>query len=72
MAKTTETVKGTVCEILPNNQYRVELHIGEKEVLCYVSGKMKKNHIRMLVGDHVDVVLDPYGGKATNRITRRL
>lgn len=39
-------------------------------VLAYLAGKMRLHHIRVLVGDQVDMVLDPYGGRA--RIVRRL
>jgi len=59
-----------VIEALPNLQYKVEYQ--GKEYVCYTSGKMKKAKIKILVGDRVRVVLDPYGGKATNRITWRL
>lgn len=67
----TNLMKGTVIEILPAALYRVSFEDG-KERLCYLSGKMKFNKIRVLVGDTVDVVIDQYGGKATNRITKRL
>lgn len=66
----TKTVKGTVTECLAGGLHRVALEDG-REVLCYLSGKMKFNHIRVLMGDTVDVVLDPYGGRATNRIVKR-
>jgi len=60
---------GTVIEALPNTLFRVSL--GEdKEILAYLSGKMRLNRIRVLIGDRVEMVLDPYGGKG--RITRRL
>lgn len=65
------TQEGTIFESLPNQQYRVEM-AGGKELICYVAGKMVKNKIRLLIGDRVNVVVDPYGGKATNRIVRRL
>ncbi len=39
-------------------------------VLAYLAGKMRLHRIRVLVGDQVDMVIDPYGGRA--RITRRL
>lgn len=65
------SVRGTVIECLPAALYRVQFEDG-KERLAYLSGKMKLHHIRVLVGDEVDVVLDPYGGKATNRIVKRL
>lgn len=60
---------GTVTEALPNTLFRVS--VGEdKEILAYLSGKMRLNRIRVLIGDRVEMVLDPYGGKG--RITRRL
>jgi len=60
---------GTITEALPNTLFRVSM--GEdKEILAYLSGKMRLNRIRVLVGDRVEVILDPYGGKG--RITRRL
>lgn len=64
-----DTVLGMVTESLPNVLYRVD--VGGKEVICYLSGKMKINKIKVLVGDKVEVILDPYGGKNTNRIVRR-
>lgn len=42
----------------------------EQVVLAYLAGKMRLHRIRVLVGDQVDMVLDPYGGRA--RIVRRL
>ena len=64
-----ESVIGTVVEALPNLTYKVD--VDGREVGCYISGKMKKNKIMVLVGDKVEVVLDPYNGKMTNRIVRR-
>lgn len=64
------TVRGVVIEILPAALYRVQLE--DKEILAYLSGKMKFNRIRVLLGDQVDIVLDKYGGKATNRIVKRV
>lgn len=66
---TNDTVVGTVEEVLPDLKYRVI--VGEREYICYLAGKMKLNKIRVLLGDKVEVVLDPYGGKASNRIVRR-
>lgn len=68
--KSDTTSRGVIFESLPNQLYRVKLE-SEKEVLCYVSGRMVKNKIRLLIGDKVEVVVDPYGGKNTNRIVRR-
>jgi translation initiation factor IF-1 len=63
-----ETVKGTVIEALPNTLFRVELEDG-KEILAFLAGKMRKFRIRVLVGDRVEIQIDPYGGKG--RIVRR-
>jgi translation initiation factor IF-1 len=63
-------IEAQVIESLPNARYKVE-HEG-KEYVCYVAGKMRMNKIAVLVGDWVRVILDPYGGKETNRIIRRL
>lgn len=63
-----ETGVGVVNEALPNALFRVDMQNGE--ILAYLSGKMRLNRIKVLVGDSVEVVLDPYGGKG--RIIRRL
>lgn len=52
-------VEGTVVESLPNAMFRVELENGET-VLCTISGKMRKNYIRILPRDKVTVELSPY------------
>ncbi len=61
---------GIVTESLPNIMFRVKLDETGEEVLSYLSGKMRLNRIRVLVGDKVLLELEPYGGKA--RITKRL
>ena len=63
-----ETVQGSVFEALTNAMFRVKLEDG-REMLAYLSGKMRLNRIRVLVGDKVEMEIDPYGGKA--RIVRR-
>ncbi len=50
---------GKVIEVLPNTMYRVELENGHI-VLAHISGKMRKNHIRVLLGDNVVVEMTPY------------
>jgi len=50
---------GRVSEVLPDARFRVTLDNGH-EVLTYVSGRMKKNRIRILVGDRVTVEMTPY------------
>jgi len=64
------TSVGIVTEALPNALFRVRLQSGENEVLAYLSGKMRLNRIKVMIGDSVELVLDPYGGRA--RIVRRL
>lgn len=63
-------VYGTVEEALPNALFRVVLDGKDEPTLTYLSGKMRKFRIRVLVGDRVAVLPDPYGGKG--RITKRL
>ena len=63
-----EVVNGVVEESLPNTLFRVKLESGDI-VLAYLAGKMRLHRIKVLVGDNVQVQLDPYGGRA--RITRR-
>lgn len=68
--KTDENTKvGVVTESLPNTLFRVDLG-GDKVLISYLSGKMRMNRIKVLVGDRVEVLIDPYGGKG--RITKRL
>ncbi len=52
-------VEGTVVEALPNTQFMVELENGHR-LLAYLSGKMRKFYIRILLGDRVKVEMSPY------------
>jgi translation initiation factor IF-1 len=52
-------VEGTIIEALPGTQFRVRLDNGH-EVLAYLSGKMRKYYIRILLGDRVRVEMSPY------------
>ncbi len=52
-------VMATVIEPLPNAMFRVELE-NKHQVLAHISGKMRKNFIRILPGDRVAVELSPY------------
>jgi len=61
---------GQVEEALPNTQFRITLD-NSQEVLGYVSGKIRKNRIKILPGDRVTVELSPYD-LTKGRITRRL
>jgi translation initiation factor IF-1 len=80
------TARGVVTEALPSTLFRVKIparpHDGsgaggednsaeeEKEILAYLGGKMRMHRIKVLIGDSVEIVLDPYGGKG--RIVKRL
>jgi len=62
MAKASKekvVVEGTVVEALPNTQFKVRLDTGH-EVLAYISGRMRRYYIRILLGDRVRVELSPY------------
>jgi translation initiation factor IF-1 len=52
-------LSGTVIDTLPNTMFRVELENGHV-VMAHISGKMRKNYIRILTGDKVKVELTPY------------
>ena len=53
-------VEGEVVENLPNTLFKVKLDEGEKVILCYLSGKMRKHYIKILPGDYVRIELTPY------------
>ena len=65
-----ELTYGIVEEALPNALFRVKLDGSPELILAYLSGRMRKFRIRVLVGDKVGMVIDPYGGKA--RIAKRV
>ena len=52
-------MEGTIIDTLPNTMFRVELENGHV-VIAHISGKMRKNYIRILTGDKVKVELTPY------------
>lgn len=51
---------GVVVELLPNAMFRVTLDNNDHEILAHTSGKMRKNRIRVLAGDRVNVEMTPY------------
>ena len=63
-------LQGTVTEALPNTKFKVELENG-KVILAHISGKIRKNFIRILPGDRVKVEMTPYD-LSKGRITFRL
>ena len=71
MAKTEEkiVVEGTVVEAMPSTNFRVQLDNGHT-VLAYLSGRLRKYYIRILLGDRVKVEMSPYD-LSRGRITYR-
>lgn len=68
-----QTARGVVTEALPSTLFRVKIEDktdDQKEILAYLGGKMRMHRIKVLIGDSVEIVLDPYGGKG--RIIKRL
>jgi translation initiation factor IF-1 len=62
-------LSGTVIDTLPNTMFRVELENGHA-IIAHISGKMRKNYIKILTGDKVKVELTPYD-LSKGRITFR-
>ena len=69
MAEETVVLEGKIVDTLPNAMFRVELENGHT-VLAYLSGKMRKYYIRVLLGDKVKVEMSPYD-LTRGRITYR-
>lgn len=72
MAK-EDTIKltGTVVDVLPNAMFRVKLAETENTVIGHISGRMRQNEIRILLGDNVEIEFSPYD-LSKGRIARRL
>ena len=70
MAKYVIEIEGKILESMPNAMFRVELENGH-EILAHISGKIRKNFIRILPGDRVKVEMTPYD-LTKGRITFRL
>ena len=62
MPKSEPTVRGVITESLPNAMFRVKMADG-KEVLAMLAGKLRMNHIRVIPGDNVSMVLSPQGDR---------
>jgi translation initiation factor IF-1 len=54
------SVRGQITEVLPNSLYRVKLDNGD-EIIAHLAGKLRMNHIRVIAGDFVSLVLSPDG-----------
>ena len=69
MAKDVIELEGTIIESMPNAMFKVKLE-NEHEILAHISGKIRKNFIRILPGDRVKVEMTPYD-LSKGRITWR-
>ena len=69
MGKDTIEMQGTVIEVLPNTVFRVKLE-NDHVITAHISGRMRKNYIRILNGDSVTVEMSPYD-LSKGRITFR-
>ena len=71
MAKKDDVIEfeGEVVDTLPNTLFKVRLENGH-EIIAHISGKMRKNYIRLVPGDMVDVEMTPYD-LTKGRITYR-
>ena len=67
--KDTIEMQGTVIEVLPNTIFRVKLE-NDYVITAHISGRMRKNYIRILNGDSVTVEMSPYD-LSKGRITFR-
>lgn len=72
-------VEGKVLEVLPNTLFRVEITLSRnipelvgRVILCHISGKMRRNYIRLLQGDRVVVEMSPKYDLDKGRIRTRL
>ena len=69
MKEDKEKIDGQVVEALPNTTFKIVLG-DNREVLAYLSGKMRLHHIKVMIGDRVTLELSPDGKRG--RIVRRL
>ncbi len=67
-----ETIKfeGDIVDVMPNATFKVTIETGHT-ILAHISGKMRQNQIRILMGDKVSVEMSPYD-LTRGRITRRI
>jgi translation initiation factor IF-1 len=66
------TMQGTVIEVLPNTVFKVRLNEMENSIItAHISGKIRKNKIKILKGDSVEVEMTPYNLQI-GRISKRL
>lgn len=68
---TTLTLMGTVVDVLPNTTFKVQIENNNQVILCYASGSVRLNKIRILKGDNVKIEVSVYD-LTRGRIIRRL
>lgn len=73
MAKNSELLEleGKVLEVLPNSTFKVKVEQIDHQLICYMGGRLKKNKIKVILGDSVRVEVSPYD-LSKGRITYRL
>jgi translation initiation factor IF-1 len=59
MAKDTIDCEGVVTQVLPNTMFKVKLDNGH-EILAHISGRMRMNFIKIMIGDKVKIEMSPY------------
>jgi translation initiation factor IF-1 len=62
MSKNSELIEitGAVEEVLPNSTFRVKVTNMDHQILCYMGGRLKKNKIKIILGDQVKIEVSPY------------
>jgi translation initiation factor IF-1 len=63
-------VNGKVVNVLPGNKFNVQLDNVNRTIICHLSGRMRKNRIKVILGDAVEATMSPYD-LTLGRITRR-
>jgi translation initiation factor IF-1 len=73
MAKNSELLEftGEVLEVLPNSTFKIKVDDTSHELICYMSGRLKKHKIKVILGDRVKLEVSPYD-LSKGRITYRL
>jgi translation initiation factor IF-1 len=71
MPKTDDIeVTGKVINVLPGNKFNVQLDNVNRTIICHLSGRMRKNRIKVILGDNIEATMSPYD-LSLGRITRR-
>lgn len=63
-------LEGQIVDVLPNQTFKVKVS-GEHVIVCYTSGRLRQNRIRLVLGDDVKIEMTPYD-TTKGRITYRL